>query len=82
MISFDTQPAAPEHLRAHARDVTLAARQLPPGTMRNRMRQVARVYHLLARQSGWISPMELRDNLRVAQRAEALVRVSREAWAR
>jgi hypothetical protein len=82
MIALDAMPEAPEALLAHARDVTREARRLPLGETRNRMRQVARVYHLLARQSGWISPAELRDNLRVARRAEAMLQASRAAWSR
>ncbi len=72
--------ARPEHLMAHAREVTMEARRMPRGAHRDQMRRVARVYHLLARQRGWISPMEYWEDYRIARRAELQLKANRDVW--
>ncbi|WP_253711959.1 hypothetical protein [Bradyrhizobium sp. WD16] len=72
--------ARPEHLLAHAREVTKEARHMPRGARRDQMRRVARVYHLLARQSGWISPLEYWEDYRIARRAELQLKANRDHW--
>jgi hypothetical protein len=60
-----------DYFLAHARSATLKARRMKRGTVRrSRQRMVARVYHLLAKESAYGPNVQYIGDFRAAQRLE------------
>jgi len=61
---------AHHYFMAHAIEATLKARRAPRGTLRNKRRTVARVYHLLAKEAAYTSNVHHMDEFRAARALE------------
>lgn len=65
---------ATDYPMAHAVQATLAARKMPPSEVKIKMRQIARVYHLLAKEGALGFNISFLDDYRAAKSAQARLR--------
>ena len=66
-----------DYFRAHAVAAVQKARALPCGRDKIKQREVARVYHLLAKEAAFAPNIEHLDDFRAAQRLERRIARSR-----
>jgi hypothetical protein len=55
---------------AHAREAIVKARRMPKGRVKAKQREVARVYHLLAKEAAYAPNLHHIDDFRKAREAE------------
>ena len=66
-----------DYFKAHAVAAVRKARALPFGRLKRKQRTVARVYHLLAKESAFESNADQLDDFRAAKQAERQVQDKR-----
>ena len=65
---------ATDYLMAHAVQTTLEARRMPPSERKTKMRTIARIYHLLAKEGAYGFNISFLDDYRAVTAAEERLR--------